>query len=67
MCFFMDHSLWSVLLKLVNNKIATPPQEWGGTGEAIFAIEQMVGTSNAQELFQSLDLTKPLVKLIPRG
>lgn len=52
----MDETLWSVLLKLVNNKTATPPQEWDGKGEAIFAIEQMVGTSNAQELFQSLDL-----------
>ena len=51
----MDHSLWSVLLKLVNNKTATPPKEWYGKGEAIFAIERMVGTSNPQELFQALD------------
>jgi hypothetical protein len=56
----MDHSLWSVLLKLVNNKTATSPQEWDekgwdGKGEAIFAIEPMVETSNAQELFQALD------------
>jgi hypothetical protein len=55
MYFFMDHSLWSVLLKLVNNKTATPPQEWDEKGEAIFAIERMVGTSNPQELFQALD------------
>ena len=53
----MDHSLWSVLLKLVNNKIPTPPQEWDEKGEAIFAIERMaaLGTSNAKELFQALD------------
>ena len=51
----MDHSLWSVLLKLVNNKTATPPQEWDEKGEAIFAIERMVGTSNPQELFQAID------------
>ena len=51
----MDKTLWSVLLKLVNNKIPTPPQEWGGTGGAIYAIEQMVGTSNAQGYFNALD------------
>ena len=53
----MDKTLWSVLLKLVNNKTATPPQEWGGTGEAIFAIEQMVGfeTLKAQGYFNALD------------
>ena len=53
----MDKTLWSVLLKLVNNKIPTPPQEWGGTGEAIYAIEQMVGfeTSKAQGYFNALD------------
>lgn len=51
----MDHSLWSVLLKLVNNKIPTPPQEWDEKGEAIFAIEQMAGTSNPQKSFQALD------------
>jgi hypothetical protein len=54
----MDHSLWSVLLKLVNNKTATPPKEWYGKGEAIFAIEQMVGTSNPEKLFQALDPEK---------
>ena len=51
----MDKTLWSVLLKLVNNKIPTPPQEWDEKGEAIFAIEQMAGTSNPQALFQALD------------
>ncbi len=53
----MDKTLWSVLLKLVNNKIPTPPQEWGGTGEVIYAIEQMVGfeTSKAQGYFNALD------------
>ena len=53
----MDKTLWSVLLKLVNNKTANPPQKWGGTGEAIFAIEQMVGveTLKAQGYFNALD------------
>jgi hypothetical protein len=53
----MDETLWLVLLKLVHNKTATPPQEWGGTGEAIFAIEQMVGfdTSKTQGYFNALD------------
>jgi hypothetical protein len=57
MYFFMDHSLWSVLLKLVNNKTATSPQEWDEKGEAIFAIEQMVGfeTLKAQGYFNALD------------
>ena len=53
----MDHSLWSVLLKLVNNKTATLPQKWDGKGEVIFAIEQMVGfeTLKAQGYFNALD------------
>jgi hypothetical protein len=55
----MDHSLWSVLLKLVNNKTATLPQKPDGQEEAIYnpiyAIEQMIGNSNPQQHFNGLD------------
>ena len=51
----MDHSPWSVLLNLVNNKTATNPQEGDEKREDLSAIKEMLGTSNPQELFQNLD------------